>query len=73
MNAAFDLLPLLLLAALPMLFIVQFFGSHSRSAAWATPAKAMPAPFLARPLANNVTDIDTARTARHAGNIPLAA
>lgn len=64
MNAALDLLPLLLLAVLPALFIVQFFNTHSRNAAWAAPATSSPAPFGARTFANNVTDINTARDAR---------
>ena len=63
MNAALDLLPLLLLAVLPALFIIQFFNTHSRNAAWAAPATSTLAPVRARTFANNVTDIN-ARDAR---------
>ncbi len=74
MNAAFDLIPLLLLAVLPMTFVVQFFGEHSRKAAWATPARTAPAPAgltSARPNHGVVVDLDEARAAR--SNNPVAA
>ena len=70
-NAALDLLPLLLLAVLPMLFIIQFFASHSRSAAWAAPARTASA--TAGTFAADVLDLDAARAARDTGDSRILA
>lgn len=74
MNAAFDLLPLLTIAVLPVMFIVQFFNAHSRRAAWTAPARSTHAATTARSHTAVVFDLDTARTARNdAVAVPVAA
>ena len=75
MNAAFDLLPLLFIAVLPVMFIIQFFSSHSRKAAWAAPARATAPVVVARPLAGNPIDLAGARAARTGDtrSVPVAA
>ncbi len=68
MSAAFDLLPLLVLAVLPVLFIIQFFNAHSRSAAWATPTRTTLAPVSTA----TVIELDDARGAREARTLAAA-
>lgn len=72
MNAAFDLISLSLLAVLPMIFVVQFFGAHSRKAAWSAPARHTVATTTLPTLAD-VIDLDTVRSAEADRTAALAA